>query len=463
MATQRVTPGARLLRSSRLFALPKPLPAVESASTVYATPSTATTPYPTSQAIFTPYSSRVRGDWGLKRPLPLKTTLNTTTPSIRVKAIDAVEKLTDFNSSSDLTLTLAKFQELGLALTMPIPSINRSFAGKVSVFEESHDFTAITEREGDVSHQRWKFKGPWLGGMTAGQFDKYLASLRPRRSEFREFLRGKLAVEISQAESRKAIENGEGNTPVAKTSADITDDQVNNYIHRLRDDSERFTLFSYVSEFLDLAPITPPNQGNSEAIKPVNPYATEGPPKCHPSAGLSYLRTSQYLTNHPLYGPQRHRLTRARILSPWKGVEVPKLGVAGIVADIPLGQNPFNLKNPNRVEAEMARIPGIMSFNHEIPGGAKVHVNPKMARIDSQGRVQLTVDEGTPESRLVFDELQGKANIYRKVAKPVQETQETDAATPLPMPTRRARLESQYQQHRRADVVGSVQNYGLGQ
>ncbi|PHH52641.1 hypothetical protein CFIMG_008395RA00001 [Ceratocystis fimbriata CBS 114723] len=461
MATQRVSPGARLLRTSRMFSMPKPLPvAHDSVANIYATPTTATAPYPTSQAISSPLSSRAKGDWGLKRPLPLKTTLNTTTPMIRVKAIDAVEKVTDFNSAADHGLTLQKFQELGVALTMPVSHIHRVQSGKVSVFEEDYDFTAINEKPNEVSHKRWKFKGPWLGGMTEGQFKKYLISLRQRKPEFREFVRAKLAAEVTQNEAREAMEQGKGTAPPPKTASEISEEMLNDYFLRLRDDSARFNIYSYVSEFLDLAPIAPPNQGSKEAdvvVRPVSPYANEGPPKCHPSAGLSYLRTSQFLSNHPLYGPQKYRLTRARILSPWKGSEVPKLGVAGVITDIPLGQNRFNVRTPAKIESEMSNVPGILNFNPEIVGGAKVHVNPKMARVDSQGRIILTVDESQPECNMVYEELQGRKKVYHR--DPKERAAEKAASEAQPVPYRRPKKLYQHQ----ANVLGSVQNYGLGQ
>lgn len=63
-------PTAQLLRSSRLFSLPPPLPRPKQEDrrgTGVETSDTAITPYPTYQIITTPGSSRSRGDWGLKR------------------------------------------------------------------------------------------------------------------------------------------------------------------------------------------------------------------------------------------------------------------------------------------------------------------------------------------------------------------------------------------------------------
>ena len=111
------SPTARRLRSSRLFSLPPPLPqpAMELLTRAgqVKVSDTATQPYPTRQAITAPASSRNRGDWGLKRPLPDKTN-NTSSPHVRINAIDTLEHITDFDSAADHTLSLEKWQEMNI-------------------------------------------------------------------------------------------------------------------------------------------------------------------------------------------------------------------------------------------------------------------------------------------------------------------------------------------------------------
>ncbi|KAM4058992.1 mitochondrial ribosomal protein [Hirsutella rhossiliensis] len=150
MGARAVSPGAALLRSSRMFSVPKPLPEPQS-TTIYSggnKSATMTRPYPQSQSITSPLSSREKGDWGFKRPFPLKSTLTTSTPLIRVKQVDSVENVTDFMSAADYTISLEKFQELRVALSVPRYMDPKDFSQKPalwfkSVFEKHQDFTYL--------------------------------------------------------------------------------------------------------------------------------------------------------------------------------------------------------------------------------------------------------------------------------------------------------------------------------
>src|SRR5947207_4919817 len=107
----RVSPAANLLRKSRLFALPPSLspPVQPPTSSQVSESDTATLPYPIRAAIETPRSSLARGDWGLKRPLPSKsTTTSSSSPVVRVNYLDTFEHITDFESAADHTVTLEK-------------------------------------------------------------------------------------------------------------------------------------------------------------------------------------------------------------------------------------------------------------------------------------------------------------------------------------------------------------------
>ena len=70
---------------------------------------------------------------------------------------------------------------------MPQPGKNERLpgvsAGHTSVFEEDRDSTELdSEYARNHVNKRWKFKGPWITGMTDGEFDKWLEkSVRKRR------------------------------------------------------------------------------------------------------------------------------------------------------------------------------------------------------------------------------------------------------------------------------------------
>ncbi|KAI1823094.1 mitochondrial ribosomal protein MRP51 [Xylaria intraflava] len=423
MASRSVSPGAALLRSSRLFSMPNPIPSSPgdySTATKHQS-TTATAPYPTHLTITTPSTSRVQGDWGLKRPLPLKTTTKQTFPLVRIRQLDSIEHITDFQSASDHTMTLKKFQGLNLPISVPVSrptdqlsasSINRP----KSVFEEDRDVTAIEPEQAQaMENQRWKFKGPWLGGMTDGEFNKWLAKkVRPRRAEFHAFLRETLARELTNEAKQNAVRDKLPMPPEVKAS-EISAAQFMDYIRDLRVD--RFALLRHISRFLDLAPVSLVTEtsylatmkiGRSQELSRENPYSVGGPPITHPSAGISYLRTSNFLDNHPIYGPQKyHPMVKARVLKPRNPatfVSQPIIGLAGFVVDSPFDQKIFG-----RATTLPPRSKALTNLDLENPGGSKLYYKPDFASVDSRGKVNISVsDPPNLESELVAKEMVGE-------------------------------------------------------
>src|SRR3569833_1972425 len=173
MATARVvSPSSALLRSSRLFSLPSQLrPPTSDALEGLSYSKTTTEIYPTLQSIISPESSRRHGDWGFKRPLPKKMIRNSTNPVIRIKSVDSIERVTDFARASDHTLSLQKFQELNLPITVQMDTGRDNFLPGKSVFEEDGDITALVPGLKDGTYDnRWRFRGPWLHMLTEGDF-----------------------------------------------------------------------------------------------------------------------------------------------------------------------------------------------------------------------------------------------------------------------------------------------------
>ncbi|XDG09602.1 hypothetical protein ABKA04_009217 [Annulohypoxylon sp. FPYF3050] len=432
MSGSSVSPGAALLRSSRMFSMPPPIPPPSNYSVAFKHYSpTATIAYPTHQTVTTTSSSRIQGDWGFKRPFPLKTTTKTTYPLVRVKKVDSIEQVTDFESSSDHTLTLRKFQEL--ALPISVPAIISTQLPK-SVFEEDSDVTALDEaKKKELVNKRWKFTGPWLAGMTDGDFNRFLAkTVRGRRIEFRAFLKKTLAAEMTLNQTRAAQETGE-EPPAEITAADISEEQLHEYLRVLR--VERMTLYNLVSQFLDLAPVDVDvalrllgkfMPGSAREFENGSPYGINGPPLTHPSAGISYLRTRNFLENHPLYGPQKHHApVKARVLKPAnQGTQSyrPSLGIAGFVANTSASDTSFNSTRFKGSFAQQQK--GLFGFNLEKRGGAKVYVDPTSATIDSEGRIIINVDEPNSEAEVVRKELAGELAEGESVLEHLMKTRE---------------------------------------
>ncbi|KAG9192560.1 hypothetical protein G6011_11294 [Alternaria panax] len=121
LSRQSLSPTANLLRNSRLFSLPNPLPRPPVSETYGAGISkasdTATLPYPTHQAIATTKSSLARGDWGLKRPIPSRSHIvQVSDPVLRITQLDTIEHVTDFDSAADHVRTRQKWEEMGMPM-----------------------------------------------------------------------------------------------------------------------------------------------------------------------------------------------------------------------------------------------------------------------------------------------------------------------------------------------------------
>ena len=434
MGARTVSPGGALLRSSRMFAMPKPLPEIASVSSNLHGSDTATRPFPQRQSITSPLGSREKGDWGLKRSLPLKQTMATTTPLVRIKQLDSIEKITDYASAADHSLSLEKFGEMRIAMSIP-QEAPRSLrqnnyrdsesvtAGLKSVFEEDMDFT--TAKGNSADDRRWKFRGPWLARMSEGDFMKYLDKhVRPKRAEFRALLRRNLAEQMTNRQNSEARDAGKPLPPKVEAK-DIAAKDFTQYLRLLRDD--RVSLYALISKFLDLAPLGKPigfnaNSGifwhdEDSAQVSQSPYGTSGPPPSHPSAGISYLRTNAVMDNHAVYGPQAHRApVLSRIISPRFGAQPAKLGVGGFVATVPVGDNAFNVRSTRGRGADKKPLNGISHLDINTFGGAKAYVDPYTASVDPEGKIAVKVREAGAEATVVAKEAQGQSTIYNNAA-----------------------------------------------
>ena len=413
MTAARLSPAGNLLRNSKLFALPPSiaLPPSRPTAEPVASSDTATTIYPTRAAIETPPSSLKTGDWGLKRNLPLKSTTNTSTPTIRLrKDFDSEYHITDFESAADHVVTLNKWSNVNPQVTStPRWGATRSADRRIfSVFHPEvdnatslsssqlpnlqnaqrvpeHLQTALQQLRADQKAEakargtplppprgelqpppkkakRWRYDGPWLAGMSNLEFDRFLKDLtfQHRLGQFDDFLllRDQDARDAAEAAANAAAAEGEGSStseeqnPVTtegrgtrlKTESESANareklqtaqvfhsplgrqelkprgmgsDQANEQRLReikkeLRNDPEDFA--TVIADFLDLpdgpsAPATmygtTPGGGwkSAREMSATPHYKEVGPPRTHPSAGLSYVRSTQFARNDAKIGP----------------------------------------------------------------------------------------------------------------------------------------------------------------
>jgi len=437
------SPTGRLLRSSRLFSLPPPLPAPQleaiTSAGVLRNSDTATLPYPTRQAITTPTSSRSRGDWGLKRALPQRST-QSSTPHLRIKAIDTLEHITDFESAADHTQNLAKWQEMNIPMVPARLRENMSATSNrdlpLTVFEDGLDNTAFADptRRGinemgptaeramllrtnpSLSSVRWKTEGPWLEGMSEDEFQKFLTAQRKQgKTGFLEYVR-QVRIDEKRKAAIQAMRNERGFDPEnedhiqeVEEKSTLGDGEFENYVKELRDNftGTSSTISSLIESYFDMPQSAKATKGYGSAVidelmsKESSSFGKARPPATHPSGGLFYIKTNAYMQNHPTWGPQAiHEPVEARVLRPSNTAQAAsqqaaqgksRLGVGGFVVDGPSGRS--NFKGSKKDYDSM-----VYSLDPELHGGNKVWVHPERAYMDDAGRVRLEVSKGNDQA-----------------------------------------------------------------
>lgn len=296
-----------------------------------------------------------------------------------------------------------------------------------SVFEDDIDSTTEpTDQFSLRDSARWNYKGPWLAGMTEGDFNAYvMRQVQDKKSDFRKFLRVACARSLTTEARRRAI--GEEEPPAAIETEAVTEEQMTEYVKALRYD--RAELYKLIRVFLDLPP--PPQikaQVVEEAISSmldrapesdnaliadlphdvssVSPYSDGGPPKTHPSAGLSYGLTSAHVYNHPKFGPQSHKPpVKARVVLPKSGGVGnfgAALGVGGFVTALPTGWDGFDRSNIS-IGGKRNQSASLLTIDPDKKGGSKAYVDPSHAQVDSSGKVILKVRGADVEAVAVHE------------------------------------------------------------
>ena len=311
---------------------------------------------------------------------------------------------------------------MGVPLTIPVARDTKSdyrSDSRRSVFDSELDSTSADQSSKEEN--RWKFKGPWLAGQTEGEFNTYVVTeVRNRKPEFQNFIRSSCAKALTQEAKRIATAAGESEEmPPTLEASDVTEEQLTEFVKTLR--TERIALYKLIRSFLDLPPVPhtelsvrvldwinenlqPQTARGTDLVESQSPYAVAGPPKTHPSAGLAYIRTSQYIYNHPVFGPQKEKApVKARVVMP-KGASTGSFaaaaGVGGFVTEIPNTgfKDDFVMRKKRK-----AIIPGVQHIEPDKVGGSKFYVNPTHAKIDPKGRVLLNVQFADEDAVAVLE------------------------------------------------------------
>jgi hypothetical protein len=193
--------------------------------------------------------------------------------------------------------------------------------------------------------RRWRYSGPYLAGLNGLEFDAFLKTItREKRAAFREVVKNDLVEKRAHEQRLKALDEGKtdvsSQSPVEATEKDITE-----HMRYLRNEPGKFG--PLIAKFFDLADgpnpssdMTDPWSYGRDTIA-ADLYRESGPPRTHPSAGLSYVKTEASVANSPATGPRASREpVAARLLKSRQimhNKHVPYVGVAGFVTPEPVG------------------------------------------------------------------------------------------------------------------------------
>lgn len=349
----------------------------------------------------TPGSSLAKGDWGLKRPLPAKSTSEKSSrPVVRVVEHDTFEHVTDFESASDHVMTLEKFQDLH----MPISLLQTEKSSRVmrqheSPFEAEVDNTHESEGQLPPNAKQFRQAGPSLARMTEAEFQLYMRTIRNRQRSIQEELRRRIENTIIAQRKKQAQDNGED----LEAAYTVKPEEIDAHIKRLRAHPSKLGPMIYNLLDLPSSPPVPEDRMHGEyyeapeTIMPTSQYAYAGPPTTHPSAGLSYQRTHTYTYNHPHHGPQAfQRPVEARVLRPKTRLRSRAgrsvMGVAGIASD---DMNSIGVH-------EDGAPPGLQSFDATVPGGAKYYMSPVRAFVNGEGKVSILSQKATANTKAAY-------------------------------------------------------------
>ncbi|KAI5814983.1 mitochondrial ribosomal protein MRP51 [Pyronema omphalodes] len=304
MSSKAFSPAANLLRRSRLMSMPAPIQPPQSFS-IHAPPAA---PYPTVQAITTPRSSAYRGDWGLKRDLPVQVSQKTV--YMRYNDLDTIEHMTTFESAHDDVYTLKKWQEMDIPLVKDQamddfasydPRTEKNFQYKSTVFD------GVEEPE----KYKWRYQGPYVAGMGEKKLKAYIEErIIPQKEAFLKFVARHQAIE--KVKQKYLLRNEEKSIAEIEAEAELEADVSKVDPMSLR--AEHQYLEKLVIEFLDI-PRQKPN-------------------RTHPSAGLHYIRSSAYAHNDPKLGPQEQKKEVLGRPLNHHGASGSLVGVGGVVARV---------------------------------------------------------------------------------------------------------------------------------
>ncbi|EKG15711.1 hypothetical protein MPH_07146 [Macrophomina phaseolina MS6] len=344
---------------------------------------------------------------------------------MRVYEVDTINLFTDFESAGDHVRTREKWEEMNIPLSDKPPERSTATgrdAPGVSAFLDRIDNTQLSDEMREKGFSKWKYDGPWVAGMNDGEFRSYVeTTVRRRKEAFREHLKNYITGQAFSEALSAARDEGvlEEELPKEETFV-LSDKEFEQRLKTLREDTTLSSVLPLmIQKFFDLPPSYTETMSNPSVaatlIHSINGSSRDkGPPTTHRSAGLSYLRSSAFLHNHPILGPlESNEPVEARLLAgsqtAAKIQTAQKVGVGGVVAQLNV------INNARRYQEKYN------TMKYEVDGGPKVWVSPEGAFIDSDGRIRLSVKPAIEEDvRIKQGSLKSNAEMEAKSAPKIE-------------------------------------------
>jgi hypothetical protein len=376
----------------------------------------ATSPYPVVQAITTTDASKHRGDWGLKRNLPLKTKVK----HIGYTELDTMEHYTPFSTAENEVLLVKKWQEMDIPLSKQSQNSfalgdDRSRLSAISVlgapFISAFELEMLEDQAkangselGLLERKRanWDFQGPYLGKMTPGRLKQW-TEIRSNDRTMRDFLyfsAQRLQEYAKEDKEQYTFENSPSFRPrerqpsraavlaslKAKHGHKVpkgyeTFEDMPEYKQAVQAaEAKRFFLKDLEGKDVTNHQIFQYLRANTDVLQLlVNAYfdiPTVPTGRTHPSAGLHYARSVSYMEYKPgVGGDISAKSLPGRILySRRGGTYTGVAGVGGVVARTDSA--------PRMTNSRIKNVDDVEKIEHFTPGEA---------RIDGDGAIQLNV------------------------------------------------------------------------
>lgn len=293
---------------------------------------------------------------------------------------------------------------------------------------------APSQPEKMVEQKRWRYRGPSLAQISGQEFEEYLRKVK--NPEIQEKLVRKVMERIAAEEKRRALEEGRQDELVE--GREISPEQLRDYMRYLRKTPRVFG--PIIAELLDLpeAMIDTETSRRRDVWEygrktlASEQWSASGVPRTHPSAGLSYVHSSQHVTNDPQYGPQRERdSTVARAVRSRVAQDRPVLGVAGFIVPEPQG----SVSHRDKLTFEPKQ------------GGIKVALRPTVAYIQSDAKLKMHTEHVT---HVIDENEKAITSAESQRRRTVEELKQVAPSKPMP------RLSSDLEQPTRMPVSRPV-------